>query len=169
MARVGELDIKGAKIIRRDFEGKRFGPQARQFLTEIIDPQMQEDLTKDGVALLIYPSEIDGEPPRAYLKVRVDFRYNDVDIAAIDSDGTTFVFNENNVQELDRAWIKDSEMHILLNSYERPGRKGVTAYCKTLVVWLMSPEEQEQERAERSDRPASNPVRDKYKDIFDRR
>lgn len=165
MARVGELDIKGARILNRDFAGEKFGPQARQFSIEITDPEMQEDLTKDGLNLRLYPSNVDGEPPRAYLNVRVDFRYGDVDIAAIDSDGTTFVFNENNVQELDRAWIKDSEMHILLNSYERPGRKGVTAYCKTLIVWLMSPEEQEQVRSER---PAGNPVRDKYKDIFDR-
>ena len=166
MARIGELDLKGARICSRDFAGEKFGPQARQFSVEIDDPETQERLTKDGVNLRFYPSSIEGEPPRAYMNVRVDFRYGDVDIAAIDSDGTAFVFNEGNVSELDRAWIKDSELHILLNSYERPGRKGVTAYCKTLVVWLMSPEEQEEVRA---DRPVGNPVRDKYKDIFDKR
>lgn len=165
MAKIGEFDLKGARIVNRDFAGEKFGPQSRQFSVVIEDPELQDRLARDGVKLWFSQSDND-EPPRAYLTVRVDFRYNDLDIAAISPDGNAFVFNERNVSELDKAWIKDSEMHISLNSYERPGRSGVTAYCKTLVVWLMSKEEQEAIMEERG--TPSNPVRDKFKDIFNR-
>lgn len=165
MARIGEFDLKGARIVNRDFGGEKFGPQSRQFSVIIEDPELQDRLARDGVKLWFAQSDND-EPPRAYLSVHVDFRYNDVDIAAIAPDGNAFVYNERNVSELDKLWIKDSEMHIVLNSYERPGRSGVTAYCKTLVVWLMSKEEQDAIMAERG--MPSNPVRDRFKDIFNR-
>ena len=166
MARVGEIDLKGARIINRDFAGSKFGPQSRQFSVAIDDPEVQEKLERDGVKLWRSPYTVDDEPPKAYLNVRVDFRYNDVDVAGINPDGSAFVFDEGNIAELDKAWIKDSEMHILLNSYDRPGRSGVTAYCKTLVVWFMSAEERE---AIMEERPSNNPVKDKYKDIFGNR
>lgn len=166
MARVGEFDLKGARIVNRDFAGEKFGPQARQFSVVIDDPELQDRLTRDGVKLWFSPYNENDEPPKAYLSVHVDFRYNDVDIAAISPDGNAFVFDERNIHELDKAWIKDSEMHILLNSYERPGRSGVTAYCKTLVVWLMSKEERDSIMEERG--TPSNPVKDKFKDIFNR-
>ncbi len=164
MARVGEIDLKGARILNRDFAGEKFGPQSRQFSVEIEDPELQESLLRDGVKLWYSNYTVEDEPPKAYLNVNVDFRYNDVDIAAISPEGTAFVFDERNVHELDKAWIKDSEMHILLNSYERSGRKGVTAYCKTLVVWLMSTEEKDAIMEKRGN--PSNAVREKYKDIF---
>lgn len=166
MARVGEFDLKGARIVNRDFAGEKFGPQARQFSVIIDDPELQERLTLDGVKLWYSGYTENDEPPKAYLNVHVDFRYNDVDIAAINPEGNAFVFDERNVHELDKAWIKDSEMHILLNSYDRPGKKGVTAYCKTLVVWLMSNSEREAIMEERG--TPSNPVKDKYRDIFNR-
>ena len=167
MANVGEITLKGARILNRDFAGSKFGPQARQFSVLIDDPELQDQLRRDGVKLWISDYTVDDEPPKAYLNVRVDFRFDDVDIAGINADGKAFVFNEGNVHELDKAWIKDSEMHIKLNSYESHGRKGVSAYCKTLIVWFMSAEEREAIMAERGN--PNNPVREKYKDIFNKR
>ena len=166
MAKIGEINLKGARILNRDFSGSKFGPQARQFSIQIDDPELQERLRSDGVKLWVSNYVVDDEPPKVYLNVRVDFRYGDVDIAGINPDGSAFVFDEGNVSELDKAWIKDSEMHLILNSYERPGRSGVSVYCKTLIVWFMSSEERQAIMEERG--TPSDPVKDKYKDIFKR-
>ena len=164
MAKIGEMDFYGAKILNRDFGGEKFGPDARQFSIEIEDPEMQQRLANDGVRLWHSNYVVDDEPPKVYMNVRVDFRFNDVDIAMITPEGNAIRLDERSVHELDKAWIKNSEMHVVLNSYKRPGREGVTAYCKTLVVWLMSKDERETIMEERG--TPSNPIKEKYKDIF---
>ena len=164
MAKIGELDLFGVKILNRDFAGEKFGPDARQFSVEITDPQMQDQLRTDGVKLWIPNYTVDDEPPRAYLNVRIDFRYNDVDILMITPEGNGTQLDERTVATLDKAWIKNADMHIVLNAYNRPGRSGVTAYCKTLVVTLMSTSEREALLEERG--VPSNPVMDRYKSYF---
>lgn len=164
MAKIGEFDIYGAKILNRDFGGEKFGPESRSFSIEIEDPELQDRLSRDGVKLYTSRYVVDDEPPKVYLSIRVDFRFGDVDIAMITPEGNAEVLNERTVSRLDQAWIKNSEMHVVLNTYKSHGREGVTAYCKTLVVWLMSKEEQDAIREERGN--PSNPVRDKYKNIF---
>lgn len=167
MARVDELDLAGFKILNRDFGGNKFGPQARQFSIEIEDPELQERLIRDGVKLSYSKYSVEGEPPKAYLNIRVDFRFNDVKIAAINNDGDVYIFDETDIHELDSEWIKNTEMHILLNSYDNHGRKGVTPYCKTLIVWTMSSEEKNAVMDEQKSR--GDAVREKYSDIFNKR
>lgn len=164
MAKIGEMDFYGARITNRDFGGEKFGPDARQFSVEIVDPELQQKLAQDGVKLGYSRFTVDDEPPKAYMNVRVDFRYNDVDIIMITPDGHGIKLDERNVDELNRAWIKNADLHVSLNSYERAGRKGVTVYCKTLVVELMSTEEREAIMEERG--TPSNPIRDKYRNFF---
>ena len=164
MAKIGELDFFGVKLFNRDFGGEKFGPESRQFSVEIDDPELAQKLTNDGVKLWYSNYVVDNEPPKAYMNVKVDFRYGDCDIIMITSEGNTTTLNAATVSTLDKAWIKNADLHVLLNAYERPNRKGVTVYCKTLVVELMSKEEREQIMAERG--PRSNPVMDKYKNYF---
>lgn len=164
MAKIGELDFYGVSILNRDFGGEKFGPESRQFSIEIVDPELAQKLTNEGVRLWQSNYVVNDEPPRVYMNIRVDFRYGDCDIIMITPEGNAVKLGPNNVQELNKAWIKNADLHVSLNSYERPGRKGITAYCKTLVVTLMSKTEREEVMAERG--PVNNPIREKYSKYF---
>lgn len=165
MARVFDLDLVDAKICNRDFGGEKWGPDQRQFQIDISnDPKLVEDLIKDGVRLWQPESNNEVDPPRAYLTVKVDYRFGQVPIAMIAPDGSARKLTSRDVEELNSAWIKHSEMHIHGSSYEGRGRSGVSVYLDTLVVHLMSKEEVEERRS--SDAARMNSVLEKYRGIF---
>lgn len=165
MARVFDLDFSGARLLSRDFAGQKFGPDQRQFRIEIEDQQLVEKLIKDGVNLW-QPDRVDSdEPIRSYMNVKVSYRFGAPDIAMVTPEGNAIVLTEKTVDELDTAWIKNTEMHVHGSTYERMGRTGVTVYLDTLVVWLMSNAEREEIVAENQSR--SNPVKDRFRKLFE--
>lgn len=164
MARVFDMDFADVRLVSRDFAGNKFGPDNRQFAIEIEDHDLAQKLINDGVSFWRQESKNEDEGPKMYMNVKVSYRFGSPDIAMITPDGNAVVLTESTVHELDSAWIKGAELHVHGSTYERGARSGVTVYLDTLIVHLMSQEEQDEIRAENQFR--GNPIRDKYKNIF---
>lgn len=165
MARVFDLDFENARIVSRDFAGATYGPDQRQFKVVVEDPEIIEGLKRDGVNIWCPERQNEDDPVVGYLTVKVSYRFGAPKIALITPEGNGTLFNENTVQELDRAWIKNVELHIHGSTWERPnGQKGVSVYLDTFVGHLISKEEREELMQENQYR--NDPVRNKYKGIF---
>ena len=166
MARVFDLDFEGVRIVSRDFAGANYGPDQRQFKVVVEDPEIIMNLQRDGVNIWCPEPQNPDDPPVGYLTVKVSYRFQPYPkIALITPEGNAQLFSENNVHELDKAWIKDVELHIHGSSWERPnGAKGVSVYLDTFVGHLISKEEREELMGESQYR--SDPIRNKYRNLF---
>ena len=165
MARLFDIDFSGARVVNRDFEGAMFGPDQRQFKVVIEDQDVLQNLIKQGAPIWCPDRRDEDDLPVGYLAVKVSYRYGAPMIALITPEGKAFKFDEKNVHELDKAWIKDVEMHVHGSSWERPnGQKGVTVYLDTFVAHLISKEERDELMADNQYR--NDPIRNKYKNIF---
>lgn len=173
MAYVGEMELDNVVIKSRDFEGERhyqnFGTYQRSFSIEISDPELQEQLEGLGLRLSTKKTKNSyDEPDIKYLTVKVDYRFNnggenDVQVIMISPEGNGIVLDEEDLGELQSAWIKTAELHVKFKSYEKGYNKGVSAYCQCLVVHLMG-EEEKQEIMEKS-RNKPSPLYEKYKNM----
>jgi len=165
MARIFDLDLSGVRVVNRDFEGAMYGPDQRQFKVIIEDQDLLQNLLKDGAPVWCPDKRDPDDMPVGYLTVKVSYRFGAPKIALVTHDGNAFVFDEKNVHEIDKAWIKDVEMHIHGSTWERPnGQKGVSVYLDTFVGHLISKEEREKLMEEGTYN--NDPVRNKYKNIF---
>lgn len=165
MARVFDLDFSNVRVVNRDLEGATFGPDQRQFKVVIEDPELLQNLIRDGAPIWCPEKRDPDDLPVGYLTVKVSYRFGAPKIALVTPEGNAFVYDEKNVHELDKAWIKDVEMHVHGSTWERPnGQKGVSVYLDTFVGHLISKEERD---ALMADGQFNNdPVRSKYRNIF---
>ena len=161
--KIGAMDLKGVPIFNKDFAGGKFGPDQRSFSTVIADPGLQEKLMKDGVRLYFPPRNPDSvEPPVGYLTVKLDNRYHDVDLIGVFPNDTVVRYDDSNYKDLDDLWIRNADIYVVLNQWEKKGRVGVTAYIKTGVFFFMS----EEEKSERQAAADDNPVKRRYSSYF---
>lgn len=164
MAKVFDLDFENVRVTNRDFAGKTFGPDQRQFRVVVEDPELIERLKRDGAKIKVYEREDSDDPVVGYLTVKVSFNFGGPKIALITPEGNSRIFDESTVAELDNAWIENVDIHVHGSSWERPTGRGVTTYLDTFVGHLMSKEAIEERRKESQYR--SDPIRDKYRGIF---
>lgn len=165
MARVFDLDFENVRIVSRDFAGETYGPDQRQFKVVIEDPDLIQNLINDGVKIWCPERQSPDDPVVGYLTVKVSYRFGAPKIALLTPEGNAHIFDERNVQELDKAWIKDVELHIHGSTWERPnGQKGISVYLDTFVGHLISKEERDE--LMRESQYTNDPVRNKYKGIF---
>lgn len=165
--KLGEVTFNNAKITRRDFAGKKFGPQYRTFSLIVEDPAVQQKLAELGVDLW-YPESTanNAEPPKARMNVVVRNQFGDVEIVLIMPDGSAMKLPENNWGDLDSMWIKDTDLFInIVRVKTFQGVEKTVAYLKTLYTKVMSSEEREALMAERQ---TVDPVKAKYADLMRR-
>ena len=162
MGRVFDLDLENVRIVKRDFAGDVYGPDQRQFKVVIEDAELINRLVSDGVNVWCPETSNTDDPKVGYLTVKVSYRFGAPKIALITEEGNGQLFDEKNVGELDKAWIKDVEMHIHGSSWVRPnGTHGISVYLDTFIGHLISKEERDAIMTENQYR--NDPVRDKYK------
>lgn len=166
MARVFDLDFENVRIVSRDFAGANYGPDQRQFKVVVEDPELIENLRRDNVNIWCPEPQNPDDPVVGYLTVKVSYRFlPHPKIMLLTPEGNAQLFNENNVHEIDKAWIKDVELHIHGSSWERPnGQKGVSVYLDTFVGHLISKEERDEIMGESQYR--NDPIRNKYRNLF---
>ena len=166
MARVFDLDLEGVRVVSRDFAGANYGPDQRQFKVVIEDPNLIENFKRDGINIWCPEPQNPDDPRVGYLTVKVSYRFMPgPKILLLTPEGNAQKFSENNVHELDKAWIKDVELHIHGSSWERSnGQKGVSVYLDTFVGHLISKEERENIMGEAQYR--NDPIREKYRNLF---
>lgn len=149
MSNISKIEIRGAKIKSRNFEGReKRNPKNgkvvnsegnRNFLLVIPD-EMVEDLIKDGWRIGQFRNdEVTDEPGDHYLPVKVGFAYKPPVIWLVTRKGETKSrtrMDEETVGELDYAVFSDVKLVVrpVVRTDEYTHETSVTAYLETMYV-----------------------------------
>lgn len=131
-----ELEIEGARIIFRNFEGRgsQFNREGdRNFSVVIDDANLAEKLIEDGWNIRIKPPREEGDEPLRYLNVAVKYEPYPPHIYMITGRRKVLLTAES-VKELDNADIDYVDVVIRPYNWETATGHGVKAYCKNMYV-----------------------------------
>lgn len=150
------IQIKNARIVKKNFSGDRYGDGQRTFGV-IIPDDMVPALQKDGWNVRFFMPKQDDPTgyQQAWLPVKVKFGNYPPSIILVTSRGQV-VLNEYTVGQLDKTRIASIDVEIRPYSYPsikgRPA--GVSAWLNAMVAIM------DEER-----RPLDNPFASNYADI----
>jgi hypothetical protein len=144
---IPKIEIRGAKIARRNFRGEERRWQGKIINSEgnrnfilIIPDDMVDDLMNDGWNLKQFKPSEDGEPGDYFLNIKVNFSYKPPTIWLIsekpDGNKTRTRLDEDTVGELDFADIIDVKILVkpVVRQSSFTGEDMVTAYLETMYV-----------------------------------
>ena len=127
------LSIKNAHIMFRNFtgrEGKYNKAGIRSFSVSIDDVDLAEKLAEEGWNVRILPAREEGEQPRHYLQVAVNFENIPPKVLMI-TRKKKVALDEEGVAALDYADLSNVNLVIRPYQWEVNGKTGVKAYLKT--------------------------------------
>lgn len=130
--------IENAKIIFRNFEGKegqynRNGD--RNFAVIIPDEKTAQNMLKDGWNVKYLQPREEGEEATPYIQVAVSYKNRPPRIIMMTSTART-VLTEDNVEILDWADIRSSDLICRAYEWDVNGKTGVKAYLQSLFVTI---------------------------------
>lgn len=143
--RLKDLTLYNVQLVFKNFMGaeKQFNPAGQRNFSILIGPEDAQAMLADGWNIkFLKPREGDdpNEPPQAHLPVKVRYTHRPPTIVMVTerSDGTKSKtpLAEDMVGALDYVVMKEVDIIINPSSWEFSGRKGVTAYCKSLYVTI---------------------------------
>lgn len=151
---ITKLVVKDANIPFSNFAGKptKFNKDGgkRDFTIKFSDDKLVEDLIKDGWHIRTKPGrEGYDEGEQYFLDVKIS--YNDKAphprVELITHKGTTDI-GEDEIGMLDWAEVERVDVVVVQYHYDFGGRQGVSAYLRSMKVWLVedgldSPEDEE--------------------------
>ena len=147
MAKVlDNINIENAKIIFRNFkgEGSKYHRQgAKNFCVIIDDPEMAEELLRNGWNIRKLPARSEDEEEVYYLQVSVSFDNIPPKVFLITGKNKTML-DADTIETLDFAEIKNVDLIIRPYNWEISGKDGtkcgVKAYLKTMYVTIFEDE-----------------------------
>lgn len=135
--RVADINIENAKIMFRNFSGKNDGynPGRRNFSVIIEDEELALSLRDEGWNIKEY--QPDPEEPAIYrLEVRLNWSYKPPIVWMITESSGKTLLNEDTIDTLDDAEIKNIDLVIRPFPWEMGGRSGIAAYVRTMYVTI---------------------------------
>jgi hypothetical protein len=136
--KVDNIVIENAQIMFRNFSGNpgKFNAEGkRNFCVVIPNDEMANTLEQDGWNIKWTKPRDDGEDPKPYLPVAVNYGVMPPKIYMITANNKNLL-NEDTVGSLDYAEIKNIDIIIRPYCWEVNGKFGVKAYVKNMYVTI---------------------------------
>lgn len=135
---IKKVTIEDAELVFINFSGEErmYNSKGTRNFCVFLPEDLAQQLAADGFNVKMTKAREEGEDPRPYIKVNVNFSNRPPRITMITSSGRT-ILTEDTVGSLDYLDLQSVDLIFQGSDWEQPdGRAGTSAYLQTMFVMI---------------------------------